>query len=174
MCDGLFAPRTAAERLAIMKDPHIGTFGLAGGILVLLGKFAAIQTLLTRSPTRTAAMIVAAAVVARCLVLTLAGGAHYPRDQGTGKTLIESTSSRDGWAAALVALLAAALAAAAGVSEVVDALIQTALLFAPVFLVVVLIRRTCERRLGGVTGDCLGAAIEGTEAVFLLTAALAT
>ena len=28
LCDGLFGGQTAEERLRIMKDPHLGTFGL--------------------------------------------------------------------------------------------------------------------------------------------------
>jgi len=170
LCDGLFGGRNAAERLAIMRDPHLGTFGLAGGVPVLLGKFAAIQTLLTQSPMRAAVMIVAATTGARCLVLWVAGGATYPRDQGTGKAFIEGTPARDGWAAALIALMAATLAAAAGSSEASVVLLQTLLLVAPAFGSALLIRRACQRRLGGVTGDCLGASIEVAEAVFLLAA----
>jgi adenosylcobinamide-GDP ribazoletransferase len=172
LCDGLFGARSAEQRLAVMKDPHLGTFGLVGGVLVVLGKFAAMQTLLTQSPTWAALMIVivAAMVVARCLVLWVAGGATYPRDQGTGKAFIEGTSRRDGWIAALVALLVVALAAATGMPDAMRILIETLVLFAPVFLSAVLIRRACDRRLGGVTGDCLGATIEVTEVVFLLSA----
>jgi adenosylcobinamide-GDP ribazoletransferase len=170
LCDGLFGGRSAAERLAVMKDPHLGTFGLVGGVLVLLGKFAAIQTLLTQSQTGAAPTIVAAAVVARCLVLWLAGGATYPRDRGTGKAFIEGTPRREGWMAALVALLVAALTAASATADVPRLLMQTLLLFAPAFVSVQLIRWACDRRLGGVTGDSLGAGIEVAEVIFLLSA----
>ena len=39
LCDGLFGGSTPEERLRIMKDPHLGTFGLVGGVLLMLGKF---------------------------------------------------------------------------------------------------------------------------------------
>jgi adenosylcobinamide-GDP ribazoletransferase len=172
LCDGLFSGADPEERLTIMKDPHLGTFGMVGGVLVLLGKFAALQTLLAQSPKRAAPMIVAAAVVARCLVLWMAGGAIYPREQGTGKAFIEGTSSGEGWLAALVALLAVVLTAAAGITNATTILVQTLVLYVPVFVSVFLIRQGCARRLGGVTGDCLGATIELTEAVFLLAAAV--
>lgn len=173
LCDGLFGGPSAEERLAIMKDPHLGTFGLVGGVLLLLGKFAAIQTLLTQSPLRAASTTVAATVVARCLVLWVAGGATYPRDQGTGKAFIEGTPARDGWAAVLVAVLVAALAAGATASgDAVGVLIQTLLLFAPAFLSALVIRWACDARLGGITGDCLGATIEVAEVLFLLAASI--
>src|SRR5439155_7026639 len=39
LCDALFGGPTPEERLQIMKDPHVGAFGLAGVVLLLLGKF---------------------------------------------------------------------------------------------------------------------------------------
>lgn len=172
LCDGLFGGQTVEKRLAVMKDPHLGTFGLVGGVLVLLGKFAAVQALLTQAPTRAVVMVVTAAFMARCLVLWVAGGAAYPRDEGTGKAFIEGTRAHDRWGAALVAAVAAVTAAALLSADVSGTLIQATILFVPVFLTVMLIRRTCDRRLGGVTGDCLGAAIEAAEVVFLLAATI--
>ena len=43
-CDGLFGGWTPERRLEIMKDSRMGTFGVAGGILVLLTEFAALQS----------------------------------------------------------------------------------------------------------------------------------
>jgi adenosylcobinamide-GDP ribazoletransferase len=43
-CDGLFGGWTPERRLEIMKDSRIGSFGVAGGILVLLTEFAALQS----------------------------------------------------------------------------------------------------------------------------------
>lgn len=43
--DGLFAARSPAERLAIMRDSRVGGFGVAAGASLLLLKFAAIQAL---------------------------------------------------------------------------------------------------------------------------------
>lgn len=43
-CDGLFGGWTPERRLEIMKDSRMGAFGVAGGILVLLTEYAALQT----------------------------------------------------------------------------------------------------------------------------------
>ena len=43
-CDGLFGGWTPERRLEIMKDSRLGSFGVAGGILVLLTEYAALQS----------------------------------------------------------------------------------------------------------------------------------
>jgi adenosylcobinamide-GDP ribazoletransferase len=164
LCDGLFGGRTPEDRLRVLKDPHLGTFGLAGGVLVLLGKFVLLGEALARRQAEAGWLVGAAVASSRCLALCLAAGARYPRPEGTGKLLVEATRLRE-------APLYAALAAALSVPAVVDAppLLAPAPFLAALAAVVAL-RRCCVRRLGGVTGDCLGAAIELAEVVFLLAA----
>ena len=50
--DGLGGGRTPEERLAIMKDSRLGAFGGISLVLVLLLKFAFLQTLLSLTMTR--------------------------------------------------------------------------------------------------------------------------
>jgi adenosylcobinamide-GDP ribazoletransferase len=166
LCDGLFSGRTAEDRLRIMKDPHVGTFGLAGGVLLLLGKSVALQDVIARTPERGPWLVAGAVSAARCLALCVAAGSRYPRAEGTGKALIEASAW---WEVLLFAGIAAGLTLL--VTPGVDPR-KAALLFLPALLVVMGLRWLCRHRLGGVTGDCLGAAIELAELTFLLTAAL--
>src|SRR5215216_473456 len=48
-CDGLLASTTVERRLEIMKDPHVGAFGVIGLILVLLLKASALASLSSAS-----------------------------------------------------------------------------------------------------------------------------
>jgi adenosylcobinamide-GDP ribazoletransferase len=166
LCDGLFGGRTPEERLRILHDPHLGTFGLAGGVLLLLGKFVFLHELIVSRPAQAPWVIVAAVVMARCLVLSMAAGARYPRAQGTGKILVEATRWREAIWFALLAGGAALLPFLC--SDMANALI----LWLPMLPAVGLLRWLCQHRLGGVTGDCLGAAIELLEALVLLAATL--
>ncbi len=167
-CDGVFGGHNTEDRLRIMKEPQLGTFGLVGGVLLILGKFVTLQTLGGGQwgAASGAKMVAASVVVARCLVLGVAAGARYPRPEGTGKALIEATCWPEGTAYAAIAAGGTLLAIPH--FRPLDALA----VFLPVLLVVFLLRWICERRLGGVTGDCLGAAIELTEVVFLLATAI--
>jgi adenosylcobinamide-GDP ribazoletransferase len=165
LCDGLFGARTPEERLRIMKDPHLGTFGLAGGILLLLGKFAALAALIEmdRGPW----VVAAAVTTARCLVLFLAAGARYPRTEGTGKALIEGMPAREGnW---LWAPLGAVLGLLGWPRLETGSILAVVL---PNFLAVLGLGVLCHHRLRGITGDCLGAGIELAEVVYLFAVVL--
>jgi adenosylcobinamide-GDP ribazoletransferase len=164
LCDGLFGGRTPEDRLRILRDPHLGTFGLAGGVLLLLGKFVLLQELLGGLRGQGPWVVGTAVVVGRCLALCMAAGARYPRPEGTGRILITATR---GWEA----LPFGALAAGFSLAAVPWARAWLALpLFLPALLAILGLRWLCTRRLGGITGDCLGAAVELAEAVFLLDA----
>jgi len=174
-CDGLFGGRTADDRLRVMRDPHLGTFGLAGGVLLLLGKFVALEAIVQ---DRHGPWVIGAAVLAaRCLVVCVAAGSPYPRPEGTGKAFIEATQRWEGWLNACVAALASLAAAALprlrdpGLPSPTEMLIPLGS-FSLALLAVMGLKWFCRRRLGGITGDCLGAAIEMAEGVFLLTAAI--
>jgi adenosylcobinamide-GDP ribazoletransferase len=163
LCDGLFGGGAPEDRLRIMKDPHLGTFGLAGGALLLLGKFAALSEVV-RWPERGPWMVGGAVAVARCLVVCVAAVSRYPRPEGTGKALIEAARP---WEGVLFAGLG--IGFAAGVANL--AMVPAGWIWVlPALAWVLWVVWVCRRRLGGVTGDCLGAAIEGGEFLFLLAA----
>jgi adenosylcobinamide-GDP ribazoletransferase len=162
LCDGLFGGRTIEERLRIMKDPQVGTFGLVGAILLLLGKWLLLGELFARFCEYGPWIVGTAAGVSRCLTLVMAGAGPYPRPEGTGKELIEATTARQ-----------AGLFAVVGWMGSFAVLFQAGVLMALVpylasLLVVLALARLCLHRLAGITGDCLGAAIEAAELVFLL------
>jgi adenosylcobinamide-GDP ribazoletransferase len=165
-CDGLFGGHTPEDRLRIMRDPHLGTFGLAGGVLLLTGKLVVLNELLQRWRDQAPWLVGVAVLIARCLALCMAGLARYARPEGTGRALVTATR---GWEVGLYA----ALAAVAVVGAVPDReLLRDAVLLLAPCLAVLGLTWLCQRRLGGVTGDCLGAAIETAEGVFLLVAVM--
>jgi adenosylcobinamide-GDP ribazoletransferase len=164
LCDGLFGGKTPEERLRIMKDPHVGTFGVVGLLLLLLGKFAALDDLLARRPGEAPYLIPVAALVSRSLVCVMARFGHYPRPDGTGKALVEATGM---WTVVVNGTLATAVILALPVAN--WATVLPIAIAANIFMT---LTSVCQWRLGGVTGDCLGAGIEITEMTLLLSAGI--
>lgn len=159
--DGLFLWGGAERRLAVMRDPHVGSFGVAALVLVLLGKYAALASLGPEGSDRSLDLL-ASALVSRTLILVAAGSATYARAEGTGRFLIDATTRSEALGAAVaVPIVAAALAGPAGLAGSLAAL---ALAWSLV--------RWARSRLGGITGDLLGAVAELGDVTFLVTAGL--
>jgi adenosylcobinamide-GDP ribazoletransferase len=161
LADGLdgLAGRDAAQRLAIMRDSRIGVFGVVGLILALLLSFAALAEL---SPPARASALLLAPVVGRLAPL-LAGAVFPPAtpSTGSGDAFMASLPRAAGLLhGAVVLILAGLLLGPRGIAMVVTGLV--AALIWSAFLV---------RRLGGMTGDGLGAGVELAELGVLLAAA---
>jgi adenosylcobinamide-GDP ribazoletransferase len=184
-CDGLFGGQTPEERLQIMKDPHVGTFGVAGCVLLLLGKFAALHQVMLMRLDLAAWTVGMAVLLGRSLVPNVAAGAHYPREEGTGRVMIEATRNWEAAGATTCGLAAVCSLLFMPIEGVLPpewlrfpimprtaVFLFAASLFIAVWVLFLLLRKVCELRLGGITGDCLGAAIEVAELVFLLMASL--
>jgi adenosylcobinamide-GDP ribazoletransferase len=149
--DGLFLPAEPQRRLDVMRDPHIGAFGAIAIVLLLIGKFA-VLTSFTSTRQRALALFMAA-LAGRCAIILAAGVSSYPRPDGTGRILVEATGPKDAvWALLVVILVSGVLGGMAGLRVTLSTAIVA-------FLIAALARR----RLGGVTGDVLGAVCELSE-----------
>lgn len=154
--------RTRETRLAIMKDPRLGTFGaLALGITVAV-KVAA----LSQMPVQEAATaLVAAGAMSRVWAIVVMSVADYAGDPALAKVDHGTDRPRIG-ELALAVLLALAPLALVEVRHALAGLVLAALAAAGLAALL------C-RALGGYTGDVLGAVIAVSETAFLLGAAAA-
>lgn len=159
-CDGFYASSSKEQTLKIMRDSRIGTMGVIGIFCVLLLKFAVFSSF---SPLMLQKMVLAAAVFSRWAVSFACCLSGYVRPEGKAKFFIEHADKKrvlTGGLSALVFLLA--LIRLKGLVIFILALV-------PVFLLV----RYSEKKIGGLTGDVLGAISETAEiSVFLLSAVL--
>jgi adenosylcobinamide-GDP ribazoletransferase len=158
--DGLGSRRPAGEALAIMRRSDIGPFGVVTLVLTLLIQVAALAQ--AQALGRGAVAVIAAAATGR-LALPWACRRGVPAARGTGLgALVAGTVP----AAIPVALTLAALAAAFALGIIV-AVGVAAGLAASLALTMLAVRR-----LGGITGDVLGALVEVATAVCLLVTAI--
>ena len=154
-CDGLFGGWTTEDALRIMKDSRLGTFGVAGLCTVLLAKAA-----LLRDP----AALIAAHAISRFMAVTLIAALPYVRasEQGAkAKPVAGGVRPVDLAVAGLFGLAPLLL------------LHRPVLTLVLVAALTLILGRWFQRRLGGYTGDTLGATQQVTELVVLGVAAWA-
>jgi adenosylcobinamide-GDP ribazoletransferase len=143
--------------LDIMKDPRSGPAAVSAIVLVLLLKFAALAVLLESGfwPA-----LLLAPLLGRTALLGMLLSTPYVRAGGLGAAIAGHLPRKT----AMVLLLAIAL----GVCFLADG--WKAVL--AVLVIGFLLRRAFLARLGGMTGDMLGAAVELTETTALVALAL--
>lgn len=143
--------------LDIMKDPRSGPAAVSAIVLVLLLKFAALTVLLKGNAWP---VLLLAPALGRASLLGLLLTTPYVRAGGTGAAIAGHLPRKTALAVLLVAAIGAGFLA-----DGWKAL--------PAVLVVgFLLRRAFLARLGGMTGDTLGAAVELTETAALLALAV--
>ncbi len=158
-CDGLGGGATRERALEIMRDSRLGTYGAAGLGLMLAGKVAALAAL---NPGVALAALIAAHAVSRASSVLVIATSAYVRDHGTGKPVADGIPRAD-----LKLVVATGLAALLPLAFVVPIGVVLCGL-AGLVLGHWLMRRRFERRLGGYTGDCLGAVQQTSEIGFYL------
>lgn len=94
-CDGLFGGWTSERRLEIMKDSRMGAFGVAGGILVLLTEYAALQSISDASPPLTSSLfpaLVLSTTLGRWASPLVIYAFPYAREDGLGVEMKRNVS----------------------------------------------------------------------------------
>jgi adenosylcobinamide-GDP ribazoletransferase len=151
-CDGLGGGTTREHALEIMKDPRIGAYGAIALMLTLSLKIAALSAM--PAWIAMAALVSAHAFSRLCAVIVIFAGRYVgsldrsraaPVVAGT-RAGVAGTRAGDLVIATLFGVVSLALCGWRAIPAAVFALVLLALLF-----------RWCTRRLGGYTGDTLGA-----------------
>ncbi|MBI5301253.1 MAG: adenosylcobinamide-GDP ribazoletransferase [Chloroflexi bacterium] len=154
-CDGLFGHKTLDARLRIMREPQVGAFGVAGGVLMVLLKFAALASL--TSPLRTLALVIAP-VFSRWAMAYAVFVYPYGRASGKGSVFKENARRVDLIIATILAL-AFTLPLVGGVAIAILGL---------AWLIAILVARFAIARIEGLTGDVYGAINECVEVLLWL------
>ncbi len=159
------AGRDPQRRLAIMRDHAVGVYGAAAVVLVLALRASCLLALAGWTPAGPTSLsrlgvvglVVAAWALSRSAMLVPALVLPYARPEGTGRAVVEGLTARaavTGVAGGVaLALLGGLLAGVAGALSVLLAVLA-------VTGVAALAVRWARSRLGGATGDVLGAVAE--------------
>jgi adenosylcobinamide-GDP ribazoletransferase len=160
-----------ARRLAVMRAPDVGAFGVATLVLTLLVQVAAL-TECTVSGFGTVSLVVAATTGRLGILWCCTPSTASARPDGLGAAVAGSVRT-----GAALAATCALLGVAAGLGMLDDdrGPRVSALLVVAVVLGVMtslLVRRRASTRFGGITGDVLGAVVELATTVVLVVVAL--
>lgn len=157
VCDALAPGLSRRAALRALEDPRAGALGVVGGVTLLLVKYGALVALADAGWRP----LVLTTMAARWAVVPLLSGFRYARGpEGLGWSLATSTGAMETGLATLTAVAAALFLGPELALAVAVPAASVALGLAGWF----------RRRLGGLTGDVYGAAVELAEVVGLVAA----
>lgn len=156
--DGLFSHKPSLKALEIMRDSRVGSMGMATVIVVLLVKFAALTGI---NEHRFVLLLLIPALARTGLVFAMLRLPYLRKEDGlAGPFFVNSLP----WLFVVMLIIvcaALALTGLQGIGVIVAYAVSTPLIMLFYY-----------KRMGGVTGDMLGAMIEVQEALLLLAAAV--
>lgn len=170
VCDGFGGGTTPERVLAIMKDSRVGAYGAIGVVLMLGLKWASLDALAVGTAVF-APLVIGAHLMSRWCAGALMWSLPYVRTDGDSKSraAVEGFTVREWLIGGIIGLVVFAPMAASCLREsgVVEA---WALLAGAVSAAAAAwaAARYFRRRIGGHTGDCLGAVQQLTELAFLI------
>lgn len=156
--DGLWGGWTVDRRLEIMKDSHVGTYGVIAIFLSLGARWSALWLLFAQGPMTAALALVASAALSRAVMPCLM--AALPHARATG---LSHSQGRPSPATAALGLgvgcgIAVLLTGGAGLGAAIWALLAAAAA-----------ARIAQVKIGGQTGDILGATQQMAEIAVLFS-----
>lgn len=157
--DGIFSYRSKERILEIMKDSHIGAFGVISLIVLFLGDW----LFLSKSTTF---VIFLFPIIGRCIALFTCRISTYARNEGFGSQfIIEAKKS-----SSLVVLIGYILLIC--LSSILINELGIIFAICITFVFIVFVTKRISRKIGGITGDVIGFTIEISQLCFLIFAVI--
>lgn len=160
ICDGFGGGYDKTQRLKIMKDSQIGTYGAIGLILLFSLKIAVLASLALQEPLMFLGFLICAAVLSRFSTLCLMQYSEYAREDSSSK------STKSSHRLPLTYLIFASIFS-------LLTIIWMPLFWMPLIIAIIVastlfFRIYFYRLIGGYTGDCLGFLQQVNELLILL------
>ncbi len=153
--DGIGGAFDVSKKLAIMRDSRIGTYGSVALMLVIIAKVLALALV---QPSAVFPTLITAHVLARWTSLPLIYNNVYVREEGTGKPFAATVTKSRLFYSSLFTLMVVLLCVQ----------LKSLYLIVTVVIFLWLAQSWLRQKLGGITGDTLGAANSLTELLVYL------
>ncbi len=162
-CDGIMGGKDHGSRLAIMKDSRLGTAGALSIMFVVFLKYLCLNNLYNSEKV---AALLTAPMLGRWSQTLMVFKANYGREDGMGKVFVGHLRASGLIAASVIAV---SLTSFVIIREDARSAFLALALISGVLVLTYFGKRYLVKKLGGVTGDAIGAMSELNEVlVFLL------
>ncbi|MFH1379525.1 MAG: adenosylcobinamide-GDP ribazoletransferase [bacterium] len=153
--DGIIGGWDTKSRLNIMRDPHIGVWGILSLLGVILFKIIALSTL---PETQLNISIILSCIISRFVLIFVMKTFPYARTKGKAKVFYDGIKPRVFYTTLIISLaLSFLIGSFKGIM-----LLASSMIFAYIA------GKYISKKIGGVTGDTLGAISELTEVLVLM------
>jgi adenosylcobinamide-GDP ribazoletransferase len=165
VCDGFGGGWTKAKVLEIMKDSRLGTYGVAGLILILLLKFYTLRLIVSFDINETIFVFITAHSLSRFTAATFIFTDEYVRENedSKAKPVAKKITFTELCIAGFFALLPLII------FVLLTRNFYLFLVILPLIFVKIFLSSFFNKKIGGYTGDCLGATQQIAEIVIYLS-----
>lgn len=162
--DGYFSYKDQQKRLQVMNDPRTGAFGVISVIVLLSCRFLFIYEIAVNVHVDSYLMIAAIPLLSKSVMGLLLLTVRSAKKEGLGALFQNAATPRELWIylVYIIGFFALVSFFDSGIF-VVTVLIVISIVF------LLFCRRKAVKWFGGITGDVLGAAVEGTELILWMT-----
>lgn len=161
--DGLFSYRDKDRILEIMKDSRVGTNGVVVLIFYYLAKLILIAEIISRGDMR---CLIIYPIISRMSTSVNTGFGVYARDNGMSTGIIGMNQVKDSIFSVILTLLLIILV------YYNSGILKGLVMFVAGILFIFYFRRVVYKKIGGITGDTMGASLEMTGLIVLLIGAI--
>lgn len=163
--DAFFSYRDKEKRLEIMKDPRMGAFGVLSVLVLLSARFLFIYEIVLHAADTVYMWIMLIPFLSKSAAGVLMIKVRAAKEEGLG-TMFKQAAGR--WTLWFYPLYIAIVLALYWLAQP-DALAGAAILVLMTGCVLFIAAKKSVKWFGGITGDVLGASIEGVEIVLWMT-----
>ena len=163
--DAFFSYRDKQKRLEIMKDPRIGAFGALSVIVLLSARFLFIYEITLQTVASTYILIALIPFLSKSVMGILLIKVRAAKEDGLGTLFKKASTPYTLWVYPVYMVIVfsgSLLLLAEALSGALALLLMT-------MVVLFIVARKVVKWFGGITGDVLGASVEGVEIVLWMT-----
>ena len=176
--DGIFSYRSKHKMLEIMKDSRLGSNGALALILYFLLKFILLFSLTIESREGAIYAIMTYPVVARFCSVVSCVSSPYARGSGMGKTFVDNTKTCGLIVATVITLLYTIGMIFMPFVLFTNYSLPIQIIMKSILIIVIIVAlsalfayafsKLIERKIGGITGDTLGALLEISSLLYIV------